>query len=177
MKYNITEKKEKKSALSYKRFFTPEMVEDIARKIIIRLLIEQKYRDPKYSAKLLAQDLGVNMRHISAVVSMRFQQNYSELVGSMRIQEAKYMLQDASFANMKMEDIAVNVGFTTRQSFYATFFKICGITPKEYRQQFGVMPQPKPKPTPKKKKKLKKDAPKKRGRKPKAASKRKSTKK
>lgn len=179
MKYNITEKKEKKSALSYKNSISPELVDDISTRIIIKLLIEKKYRDPNYSAKLLAKDLGVNMRHISAVVSLRFQQNYAELVGTMRIQEAKYMLQDSNYADMKMEDIAINVGFTTRQSFYATFYRLCGMTPKEYRQKFGVLP--KPKPAPKKKKKVKKAAPKKRGRKPKAAvkatPKRKSTKK
>ena len=143
-KYNITPKKEKKVVSSYRSAVSPEMVEDIAKNIIGKLMIEKKYCDPKYSAKQLAIDLGVNMRHISAVINVRFQQNYSELVGGMRIQEAKYMLQDANFANMKMEDIAVRTGFTTRQSFYATFYKICGITPKEYRQNFGVKLEPKP---------------------------------
>ncbi len=159
-KYNITPKKDKKIVSSYRSSVTPEMVEDIARGIISRLMIDRKYRDPNYSAKQLATDLGVNMRHISAVISVRFQQNYSELVGKMRIQEAKYMLQDASFSNMKMEDIAINVGFTTRQSFYATFYKLSGITPKEYRQMYGVIVEPKPekpkkkaKPTAKKRKK------------------------
>ena len=164
-KYNITPKKEKKIISSYRSAVSPEMVDDISRKIITRLMIEKKYRDPKYSAKQLAIDTGVNMRHISAVINMRFQQNYSELVGIMRIWEARYMLQDANFAIMKMEDIAVNVGFTTRQSFYATFYKICGITPKEYRQTYGVMPESKPakakkkaKPAAKKRKKRTKKA-------------------
>lgn len=132
-KYNISPKKEKDTVVSYRSSVSPELVKDITRKIIIRLLVDQKYRDPKYSAKQLASDIGVNMRHISAVINLRFQQNYSELVGCMRIHEARYMLQDASFANMTMEDIAIKVGFTTRQSFYATFYKLCGITPKEYR--------------------------------------------
>ena len=105
-KYNITPKKDKKIVSSYRSSVTPEMVEDIARGIISRLMIDRKYRDPNYSAKQLATDLGVNMRHISAVISVRFQQNYSELVGKMRIQEAKYMLQDASFSNMKMEGLS-----------------------------------------------------------------------
>lgn len=143
-KYNITPRKEKKSVVSYRSSVAPDQVEETAKMIITKLMIEQKYRDPKYSAKLLANDIGVNMRHISAVINMRFQQNYSELVGTMRIQEAKYMLGDTNFANMTMEDIAINVGFSTRQSFYATFYKLCGITPKEYRQTYGVMPEPKP---------------------------------
>lgn len=149
-KYNINEKKEKTKTLSYRQSVTPDFVEDVARKIIAKLMVEQKYRDPNYSAKQLSKDIGVNQRHISAVVSLRFQLNYSQLVGGMRIQEARYMLQDKSFNKMTMEDIAINVGFTTRQSFYATFFKLCGTTPKEYRQKFGLLPEEKP--APKKKK-------------------------
>lgn len=137
-KYNITEKKDKTKTLSYRTSVAPEFVEDIARKIIAKLMIEQKYRDPNYSAKRLAEDLGVNSRHISAVVSLRFQQNYSQLVGEMRIHEARYMLQDSGFNNMTMEDIAVNTGFSTRQSFYATFYRVCGITPREYRLKYGT---------------------------------------
>jgi AraC-like DNA-binding protein len=136
-KYNITEKKEKVKTLSYRNSVTPDFVEDIAKKIILKLMIEQKYRDPNYSAKRLADEIGVNARHISAVVSMRFQQNYAQLVGMMRIQATRYMLQDSNFNNMTMEDIAVNAGFTTRQSFYATFYKICGMTPRDYRLTYG----------------------------------------
>ena len=132
-KYNLNPKKEKVKTLSYRNSVTPNIVEDIARKIIMKLMIEQKYRDPKYSAKRLAGDIGVNMRHISAVINLRFQQNYAQLVGGMRIHEAKYMLQDSHFDNMTMEDIAVNVGFATRQSFYAAFYRQAGTTPREYR--------------------------------------------
>ena len=132
-KYNLNPKKEKIKTLSYRNSVTPPIVEEIARKIIMKLAIEQKYRDPNYSAKRLASDIGVNMRHISAVINMRFQQNYAQLVGRMRIYEAKYMLQDSHFDKMTMEDIAINVGFTTRQSFYAAFYRQCGITPREYK--------------------------------------------
>lgn len=155
-KYNITEKQEKTKKTSYKNAFTPETVERVARDIINKLMVEQKYRDPNYSAKQLAKDIEVNMRHISAVINLRFQQNYSELVNRMRIYEAKYMLQSRDFDKMTVEDISVNVGFTTRQSFYATFFKLCGITPKEYRLAHGFIPKAELPPAPKPKKKAKK---------------------
>ena len=132
-KYNLNPKKEKIKTLSYRNSVTPTIVEDIAKKIILNLMVEQKYRDPNYSAKRLASDIGVNMRHISAVINIRFQQNYAQLVGRMRIYEARYMLQDSHFDNMTMEDIAINVGFTTRQSFYAAFYRQCGMTPREYK--------------------------------------------
>lgn len=154
-KYNITPKKEKKIGLAYRSYVKTDFVEEVAKKIISKLMIEGKYRDPKYSAQQLAKDIGVNTRQISAVTGMRFQLNYSELVGTMRIQEAKYMLGESHFANMTMEDIAINVGFSTRQSFYATFYRICGITPNEYRQMNGV--EVKAKANPKKETKGKKN--------------------
>ncbi|MBR5393817.1 MAG: AraC family transcriptional regulator [Bacteroidaceae bacterium] len=132
-KYNIVPKKEKVTTRSYRNSVTPSVVEDISKKIIMKLMIEQKYRDPKYSARRLANDIGANMRHLSAVINMRFQLNYAQLVGEMRIHEAKYMLQDSHFVDMTMEDIAINVGFTNRQSFYAAFYRLCGITPREYK--------------------------------------------
>ena len=110
-KYNITEKKEKAKTLSYRNSVTPEFVEDMARKIVSKLMIEKKYRDPDYSAKRLADDIGVNSRHISAVINLRFQQNYSQMVGEMRIQEARYMLQDSSFNQMTMEVSQTDMGF------------------------------------------------------------------
>ena len=136
-KYNIKEKQEKNIASSYKHTLSPAFVEDVAKKIVSRLFEEEKYRDPKYSAKLLASDLGVGMRHISAVISLRFQQNYAELVSEMRVRRAKYMLAERQFDSMTMEDIAENVGFTTRQSFYVAFYKFCGLAPKEYRLTHG----------------------------------------
>ena len=132
-KYNIIEKKEKVTTLSYRRSVAPSFVEDVARKIIQKLMVEGNYRDPQYSAKRLADDIGINMRQASAVISLRFQQNYSQLVGNMRVHEAKYMLQEREFRDMTMEDIAINVGFSTRQSFYADFNRISGMTPREYR--------------------------------------------
>ena len=36
---------------------------------------------------------------------------------------------------MTMEEIALTVGFSNRQSFYAAFYKRLGITPREYRQK------------------------------------------
>lgn len=126
-------KDKKPRKVSYRNWVGPESVEEISKQVIMKLLIEKKYRDPNYSAKQLADDLGVNPRQISAVVGMRFQQNYSKLVSDMRIHEAMYMLQDSHFDDMTMEDVAINVGFTTRQSFYADFNRISGMTPREYR--------------------------------------------
>ncbi len=132
-KYNIVERKEKDA--SYRMQLRPELVDELYDKILVKLIVEKKYRDPDYSARQLAQDLGTNTRYVSAVFNLRFQDNYSTLVNDFRIREAAYMLIDQRWADCNVEDIGLAVGFSNRQSFYAAFYRMKGITPREYRLQ------------------------------------------
>ncbi|MGN1253610.1 MAG: helix-turn-helix domain-containing protein [Prevotella sp.] len=151
-KYNITEKKEKDAA--YRTLVNPKLMDELERKINDIIIIQKKYRDKDYSAKQLAEDLNTNTRYISAVVNVRFHMNYTSYVNKFRIQEAMSMLVDKRYQDLNMEEISDMVGFSNRQSFYASFYKINGITPREYKlRRLQALPQ-------------RDDKPKKRGRKP-----------
>ncbi|HBE55538.1 MAG TPA: AraC family transcriptional regulator [Prevotellaceae bacterium] len=130
-KYNITEKKQKNPL--YRSLVKPELVEKLYQKIMAKFVIEKKYKDPEYSAQKLAKDLETNSRYISAVINLRFQDNYSQMVNEFRVKDAMYMLKDQHNARMSMEEVAAQVGFSNRQSFYAAFYKRTGCTPREFR--------------------------------------------
>lgn len=132
-KYNITPKKEKKA--SYRGLVSPRMMDEMQEKIMNIIVMEKKYRDKDYSAKKLAEDLGTNTRYISAVVNVRFHMNYTSFVNKYRIDEAMTLLVDKRYQDLRMEEISDMVGFSNRQSFYASFYRIVGITPREYRMQ------------------------------------------
>ena len=132
-KYNISEKKDKDA--SYRMQLRPELVDELYEKIQQKLVFDKKYRDPDYSARQLAIDLDTNTRYISAVINLRFQQNYSCLVNDLRIRDALYLLIDNRYMDRTIEDIGKMVGFANRQSFYAAFYRVKGITPKEYRKK------------------------------------------
>jgi AraC-like DNA-binding protein len=59
--------------------------------------------------------------------------NYTSFVNKYRIEEAMTILVDKRYQDLRMEEVSDMVGFANRQSFYASFFKIMGITPREYR--------------------------------------------
>ena len=130
-KYNITELKEKEAA--YRSLVSPRLMDELKEKILAIILIQKKYKDKDYSAKKLAEDLGTNTRYISAVVNVRFHMNYTSFVNKFRIEEAMTLLVDKRYRDLNMEDISDMVGFANRQSFYASFYKINGITPREYK--------------------------------------------
>ncbi len=130
-KYNLTEKKQKTPL--YRSLLKMETVDDIYQQIMAKFIVEKKYRDSSYSAKKIAEELNTNVRYISAIVNLRYQDNYSQMVNEFRIKEAMYMLKDRRYLNMTIEDIALAVGFQNRQCFYVAFYKRVGITPREYR--------------------------------------------
>lgn len=132
-KYNITEKKEKEAA--YRSLVSPKLMDELKEKILDVILIQKKYKDKNYSAKRLAEDLGTNTRYISAIVNVRFHYNYTSFVNKFRIEEAMALLVDRRYLDLNMEDISDMVGFANRQSFYASFYKITGMTPRQYKMQ------------------------------------------
>ena len=130
-KYNITERKKKEA--TYIGALSTSLVEEIYEKILLKFVVEKKYRDPEYTAAKLAEEIGCNARYISAVVHLRYRDNFSQLINEFRIKEAMYMITDRHFADLKMEDIAKATGFANRQCFYSAFFRKNGMTPLEYR--------------------------------------------
>ena len=115
-KYNITEKKAKEAV--YRSLVSPKLMDEMKEKILNIIVMEKKYKDKDYSAKKLAEDLGTNTRYISAVVNVRFHMNY-----------------DRRYQDLRMEEVSDMVGFANRQSFYASFYKLMQMTPREYRLQ------------------------------------------
>ena len=132
-KYNIIEKKEK--AAAYRSLVSPKMMDEMQEKIMNIIVMQKKYRDKDYSAKKLAEDLGTNTRYISAVVNVRFHMNYTSIVNKYRIDEAMSILVDTRYQDLRMEEVSDMVGFANRQSFYASFYRVMGMTPRDYRLQ------------------------------------------
>ena len=153
-KYNITEKKEKEA--HYRSLVNPKLMDDMKERILNIIVMQKKYKDKDYSAKKLAEDLGTNTRYISAVVNVQFHMNYTSFVNKFRIEEAMTILVDRRYQKLRMEEVSDMVGFSNRQSFYASFYKIMGITPRDYRVKH-LSQHPAEKVKPKKKKKVKKE--------------------
>ena len=132
-KYNITEKKEKKAA--YRSLVSPRVMDEMKERILEIIVMQKKYKDKNYSAKMLAKDLNTNTRYISAVVNVRFHMNYTSFINKFRIEEAMAILVDRRYQCLNMEEVSDMVGFSNRQSFYASFYKQMQMTPREYRLQ------------------------------------------
>ena len=131
VKYNINNKDKKEAA--YRSLVNPKQMNGLKVKIVNILLKKKKYRDKDYSAKRLAEDLKTNSRYVSAAVNVCFNMNYTSLVNKYRIEKAKVLLSDKKCRNLRMEEISDMGGFSNRQSFYASFYRFTGMTPRQYK--------------------------------------------
>lgn len=130
-KYNITEKKEKEA--NYRTLVSPKVMDEMKDRILEIIVMQKKYKDKNYSARKLAEDLGSNTRYVSAVVNVRFHMNYTSFVNKFRIEEAMAILVDRRYKDLRIEEVSDMVGFANRQSFYASFYRMLNMTPREYR--------------------------------------------
>lgn len=132
-KYNISEASPKDAA--YRSLVGKKRIKVLRDQIYDTICKQKKYKEKDYSAKQLAADLKTNTRYISAVVSVCFGMNYTSFVNNCRIKYAKTLLSNKKFSKLHMDEISDMVGFSNRQSFYASFYRFTGITPRQYRME------------------------------------------
>ena len=130
-KYNLPKKKER--GASYRSLVSPAVMDDLKQRILDVVVMQKRFKDKNYSARQLAKDLGTNSRYVSAVVNVRFRMNYTTFINKYRIEEAMSILTDKRYGDLRIEEVSDMVGFSNRQSFYASFYRMIGITPREYR--------------------------------------------
>lgn len=125
-----------KAPLAYRNLVGSDVTDRLYKEIYERIILQRKYLDPNYSAKVLAKELNTNTRYLSAVINSKFGVNYSSLVNSHRVRDAMEMLRDPKYADLRVEDVGEYVGFSTRQCFYSAFKKFASEPPRQYRARY-----------------------------------------
>ena len=93
--------------------------------------INEHYKE-KLTLSEVAEKTYVSQWHLSKLLNKHTEQSFSEILNTVRIEEAKKLLEDPS---LRIGDIADEVGFLDMAHFSRVFKKICGISANEYRNQ------------------------------------------
>ncbi|MCP3667171.1 MAG: helix-turn-helix transcriptional regulator [Gammaproteobacteria bacterium] len=99
---------------------------------------EKPYINPDLKLGDLADHLGMPSYQLSQVINIGFQQNYYDLINSLRIAEAKRIISTPSTQNYKIIAIAYDVGFNSKSTFNAAFKKHAGMTPTQYKAKATI---------------------------------------
>ena len=90
----------------YGRHVESSVVNDVGDRIYRIIVNRRKFRDSDYSARCLAEDIGVGHTCLSAVMRIRYKCSYSTFVNRCRINEAKKLMACSENDKYTLDDIS-----------------------------------------------------------------------
>lgn len=83
----------------------------------------------------VARRLGVKRHHLSQVLNEHYRQSFTELITSLRLEEAQTRILEHAHDDYKISAIAFDAGFRSVSSFTTMFKKRFKVSPSEFRKQ------------------------------------------
>lgn len=96
---------------------------------------KKSFLDPKLKSQTIAKKLHVSPRAITAVLKNNGFSGFNNFSNKYRVEEVKAKFEDPSYSHLKMEFIASESGFGSKQSFYSAFEEFTGVNPGFYRSE------------------------------------------
>ena len=109
--------------------------------------LNKPFLDPKLRVDTVADNLNVTPKAIAAALKGYHDNNFNLFTNRYRVEAAKTLLEDPVGRQYKINVIATNSGFGSKQSFYTAFEQFTGIKPSYYRDHFMGKQEPKIKDT------------------------------
>lgn len=110
---------------------TPELQQQLLTKLKETMSSSKPFLKPDFSLPELAEQLHVSVHQLSQVINEGLGKSFFEMTAEYRVEEAKRLLKEKT--NIKIEEIAEQVGYNSKSSFNTSFKKITGKTPSKWR--------------------------------------------
>jgi len=119
-----------------KEYKNSSLTEDIRKykldKIISLLYTEKIYLSNSFSLRELSVKTGITSNHITEVLNRELGMSFYDLTHQYRIEEAKRLIGEKG--ELKLEQLALNLGYNSKSTFFNAFKKLTSLTPNEYRK-------------------------------------------
>lgn len=109
-----------------------ELAERIADKLHQAMVEEQLFLDASLSLPKLAKHVTTSPSYVSQTLNETLGLNFFDFINRYRVAAAKEQLKNTDATAL---EVAMNVGFNAKSSFYTAFKKETGMTPTQFRQQ------------------------------------------
>jgi len=112
---------------------TDDQQQALLKKLSDTMAEQKPFLQPDFSLPDLARQLGISVHVLSQVINDGLGKSFFEMTAEYRVEEAKRLLK--AQRNIKVEEIAEQVGYNSKSSFNTAFKKLTGKTPSAYRAQ------------------------------------------
>lgn len=109
----------------------------LKKKLLEWMVREEPFLNPDLTLSHLAEELGCQSKDLSQVINEQFGKNFNDFINGYRVEMAKKLLRES--VDLAILELAYDVGFNSKSSFNASFKKLAGCSPSEYRSRhFGA---------------------------------------
>jgi AraC-like DNA-binding protein len=139
-KYGINEERKKIRKTVYDHYSISEVLTGKNEHITALenyLKTERNFLNPNVSLDEIANQLNLSTGHLSKVINTELNISFKDYLNNLRVEEAKRYLNDPDFSNYTLVAIGLEAGFNSKSAFNASFKKITGLTPSQFRSQHG----------------------------------------
>ncbi len=112
--------------------------EEMKEKLLDIMQTDKPYLDNTLRLNHLAKKLNLSRNHTSQIINQHFNFNFFDFINKYRIEDAKHLLINTFGKSANITQIAYDVGFNNRASFYKAFQKFEGINPTQYLEKASV---------------------------------------
>ncbi len=114
------------------------LVEKYKRSLISHMEIDQGFKDTKLSLTILSQRLQIPKQYISEILNVHLNINFQDFINGYRVEAFVDSIRNDQYEHYSLMGIANEAGFSSKSTFYATFKKMKGLTPLEYKKSLSI---------------------------------------
>lgn len=97
-------------------------------------MVERKrFLDSELTLDTIASELNVSTGHLSRIINSSLDMSFNDYVNTLRVKEAKTFLRAMDLFADNVVTIAMKSGFNSKSTFYASFKKLTGLTPCQFK--------------------------------------------
>jgi AraC-like DNA-binding protein len=119
----------------YALHFESEYLLSIDHKIDSCMKKFHPYLQPEFNLASVSKCIEVPMHHLAYYFRVVKKQSFSDYRNELRISHAKQLIREGKAKELTLEGIAMQSGFSTRNTFFTAFKKVEGVSPGVYSSQ------------------------------------------
>ena len=115
----------------------PKLIEQYKTDLIRSMEIDKLYLNNKLSIVDVSDKLNIPRQYISEVLNEHMNTSFQDFINEYRVEEFINRLKNDQNDHLTLLGIANDVGFNSKSSFNATFKKIKGLTPTQFKKNLS----------------------------------------
>ena len=115
--------------------YPEEQLQKISEELTRLMHDDKPFLNPTLKLSQLAEAMNTNPGVLSAVINTVFKKNFNDFINEYRVKEVIVKMNNPELDKLTLLALALDSGFNSKSTFNATFKKVTGKTPNNYKKE------------------------------------------